>query len=74
MASFRNIDLNYLTSDLNNNKDKFVNLQYGDASEEIHKLKQETGIQVTSNSDLDIKNEIDKLASLVAACDIMNNR
>lgn len=71
MASFRNIDLNYLTSVLNNNKVKFVNLQYGDTSEEIYKLKQETGIQVTEIPDLDIKNEIDKLASLVAACDII---
>ena len=71
MASFRNIDLKYLTTELYNNKVKFVNLQYGDTSEEIHKLKQETGIQVTEIPDLNIKNEIDKLASLVAACDIV---
>ena len=71
MASFRNIDLKYLTTELNNKNIKFVNLQYGDVSEEILKLKKETGIEVTEVSGLDVKNQIDDFASLVSACDIV---
>ena len=69
MASFRNIDLKYLVSELNNKNTKFVNLQYGDVSKEILELKKETGIEIAEINDLDIKNEIDNLASLVSACD-----
>ena len=43
MASFRNIDLKYLITELNNKNVKFVNLQYGDVSEEILKLKNLNG-------------------------------
>ena len=69
MASFRNIDLKYLTSELNNNSIKFINLQYGDVSHEILKLKKETGIEIAEINGLDIKNQIDDLASLLSACD-----
>ena len=71
MASFRNIDLNYLATSLNSNNIKLVNLQYGNVSGEISKLKEETGIKIDEIAGLDVKNQIDDLASLVSACDIV---
>ncbi len=71
MASFRNIDLKYLATALNSKNIKLVNLQYGNVTEEISKLKKETGIEIIEITDLDVKNQIDDLASLISSCDIV---
>jgi hypothetical protein len=47
----------------------FVNLQYGDVSEEITNLKANHGIDVLEIPDLDLFNDIDGLAALISACD-----
>jgi hypothetical protein len=49
----------------------FVNLQYGDVSEEIAELKASKGIDVISFSDVDNYHDIDGFAALVDACDVV---
>jgi tetratricopeptide (TPR) repeat protein len=49
----------------------FVNLQYGDTDEEQTAFHAETGINLTNVSDVDNFNDIDGLAALINACDIV---
>jgi len=65
----RNIKLEDLLIPLKNLDLIFVNLQYGDVSEEISNLKANHGIDVLEIPDLDLFNDIDGLAALISACD-----
>ena len=65
----RNIKLEDLLLPLKDLDFIFVNLQYGDVSEEITNLKANHGIDVLEIPDLDIFNDIDGLAAIIAACD-----
>ena len=71
MASFRNIVLKDFVTKIFNSNIKFVNLQYGDVFEEIKDLKNETGIDIINFSELNKKDDIDGIASLVSACDLV---
>ena len=71
MATFRNILLSDLASNLNNNNNKLVDLQYGDNSKEINDLKNKLGIKLLQVPEIDNKNDIDGLASLISACDLI---
>jgi len=53
------------------NEYAFVNLQYGDTTEEINQARIELGIDVTSCDQVDNFNDLDGLASLVQACDVV---
>ena len=44
-------------------------LQYGDVSNEIKAVKKDFGIDIIQFDDVDNKNDIDGLASLISACD-----
>ena len=50
---------------------KIVNLQYGDVNKEISMVKKEHGIDIVQCPSVDIYNDFDGLASLMAACDIV---
>tara|TARA_B100000579_G_scaffold360031_1_gene317104 strand:- start:1058 stop:2854 length:1797 start_codon:yes stop_codon:yes gene_type:complete len=50
-------------------KIKFVCLQYGDVEKEITQLRKKHRIKVEIINELDLFNDIDGLASLIAACD-----
>ena len=65
----RNIKLEDLILPLKNLDFIFVNLQYGDVSEEITNLKVNHGIEVLEIPGLDLFNDIDGLAALISACD-----
>ena len=65
----RNIKLEDLLIPLKELDLIFVNLQYGDVSEEISNLKANHGIDVLEIPDLDLFNDIDGLAALISACD-----
>ena len=65
----RNIALPELAQVLNSSETRLVCLQYGDVSEEIDLLKKEFGIDVMHVSEIDNRNDIDGLASLIMACD-----
>ena len=49
----------------------FVNLQYGDTKEEIEALNKTYGIYINTIDEIDNFNDIDKLASLIDACDFV---
>ena len=49
----------------------FVNLQYGDTNRECNFVKSEFGIDITKVSEIDNENDIDQLAALISACDVV---
>ena len=59
MISIFNLDIN------------FVNLQYGDINFELDNIKNNFGIQILNLDTLDLFNDIDGLASLIDACDLI---
>ena len=69
LAEFRNIALKDLIKSINGPNVKFVNIQYGNTTEEILKLKKEINIDIVTFNDIDNFNDIDSLASVMAACD-----
>ena len=48
-----------------------VNLQYGDVDEEIKAFKAETGIDVLQCASVDNREDLDGLAALIEACDLV---
>jgi hypothetical protein len=50
---------------------RFVDLQYGDTSEDRRRLQSATGISLTRFDDIDNTNDIDGLAALMTACDVI---
>ena len=68
-AYLRNIKIEKFLNSLKELDLIFVNLQYGDVSEEISNLKANHGIDVLEIPDLDLFNDIDGLAALISACD-----
>jgi ADP-heptose:LPS heptosyltransferase len=46
-----------------------VSLQYGSVDQEIDQLQRDFGIEVIRVTEIDNKNDIDGLATLVMACD-----
>jgi tetratricopeptide (TPR) repeat protein len=49
----------------------FVNLQYGDCTEELERAKREFGIDVWTPPGIDLKNDLDDLAALCCAMDLV---
>ena len=67
----RNINLADLARALDNSNIQLVNLQYGDVSDEIEAVERDFGIDVIQFGSVDNKNDIDDLASLIGACDMV---
>ena len=65
----RNINLAELAKTLQNSNTQLLCLQYGDVYDEIEAVKKDFGIEVIQFSDVDNKNDIEGLASLISACD-----
>ena len=49
----------------------FIDLQYGDTTEERHSLQSRHGITLNKLDDIDNFHDIDSLAALISACDIV---
>jgi len=49
----------------------FVNLQYGDSSEELNRLEQETGVKIYDWADADPLKDLDAFAAKIAALDLV---
>lgn len=49
----------------------WVNLQYGDVSEEIRKAERDFGITILNFKDVDLYDDLDSSAALMKACDIV---
>jgi tetratricopeptide (TPR) repeat protein/ADP-heptose:LPS heptosyltransferase len=71
MSSFRNISLTDLATALSGPNIKLLNLQYGDNSNDFVNLKKTTGIEIINEKEVDNIYDIDGMASLVSACDLV---
>mgnify|MGYP000336086832 CR=1 FL=1 len=49
----------------------FINLQYGDCTEELDELEKKTGIKIHNFDDLDLKNDFDGTTALIKNCDVV---
>jgi tetratricopeptide (TPR) repeat protein len=49
----------------------FVNLQYGNCSDELARAAERTGVTIHNFADLNLKSDIDGAAALSAACDLV---
>jgi tetratricopeptide (TPR) repeat protein/ADP-heptose:LPS heptosyltransferase len=67
----KSIPLTALLPILNNPKLEFINLQYGDVTTEMEAFQKEHQIHIQSLANLDIYNDLDGLASLIQACDLV---
>jgi len=70
-AKQHNVSIELLADYLAKMPGKYVNLQYGDTSCELSRLKRQTGIQVESLDEIDLYNDIDDLAALISICDVV---
>ena len=70
-GSLRSVRLIDLFSRIDASRYTFVNLQYGDCVEEIADLKRKTGIDVLSLPEIDNYGDLDGLAALIEACDLV---
>ncbi|MBL8631078.1 MAG: tetratricopeptide repeat protein [Rhodospirillaceae bacterium] len=50
---------------------QFVDLQYGDTTPDREQVRRTLGVDVTHITDLDLKEDIDGLAALISACDLV---
>ena len=67
----KSIPLRELVSGLPGERLMFVNLQYGDVQDELQALRRETGVEILQLPSVDNSSDLDRLAALVAACDIV---
>ena len=49
----------------------FVDLQYGDTTDERHSMEKSTGVRINKLDDIDNFNDIDSLSALISACDVV---
>jgi len=49
----------------------FVNLQYGEVTEELKRVSEQFGVTVHNFTDLDLRNDLDGAAALTDACDLV---
>lgn len=71
LGKHKSIRLEQLLAPLDSNQLHFVNLQYGDTSEERQALTSTHGIEVQSIDEIDCFTDLDSLTSLIEACDIV---
>lgn len=50
---------------------QFISLQYDDCASEIHDVEKEVGVRIHQFSDLDLFNDLDNAAALIAALDLV---
>jgi ADP-heptose:LPS heptosyltransferase len=70
-GSDRSLEIKAFVDMLRSDNLQFVSLQYGDTAEEIERAKAELGVTVLSYKDIDNFKDIDGLASLIQACDLV---
>jgi Tfp pilus assembly protein PilF len=50
---------------------RFLNLQYGEVSEELRALREETGVAVLTHPGIDNREDLEGLAGLIEGCDLV---
>ena len=71
LGTHKSIRLRQLVSALGPAQHHFVTLQYGDTKAECQALAESEGIEVQSLENVDCFNDIDGLAALIEACDVV---
>jgi hypothetical protein len=67
----KSITLDALSPLLSTQSVEFVDLQYGDTTAERRALENKHGIAIQKLEDIDNQNDLDSLAALISACDIV---
>jgi tetratricopeptide (TPR) repeat protein len=70
-GSKRSLKLSDLAQSLNKKNVVLVNLQYGDVDSQLKELKNDFGIEVYTHRSVDNTNDLDGLAALIQACDLI---
>jgi tetratricopeptide (TPR) repeat protein len=70
-GDFKSIDLNFFGPHLKNKNYEFINLQYGDVSNEIYDFEKKFNIKIKQHLNYDLYHDIDMLLSLIDSCDII---
>lgn len=70
-AKKRDLPLGDLMESLKQVPAKFVSLQYGDTSEELRAVSDQLGVEIVRVSEMDLFKDIDGLAALISACDVV---
>jgi tetratricopeptide (TPR) repeat protein len=68
---FRSIHLKDFVGLLDNDDFLYVNLQYGEVDEEIAQVEKELGITVVNLKSVNMYDDIDGLAAIIEACDLI---
>ena len=67
----RNIPVDLFSKYLTQIPAKYVNLQYGETVEDLSKMRSKFALDVSQVDSLDLFNDLDGLAALISACDIV---
>ena len=67
----RNLSIDLLANYLQQFPVRYVNLQYGETAEELSQISSKYGLNVEQIDELDLFNDLDGLAALISACDIV---
>jgi tetratricopeptide (TPR) repeat protein len=67
----KSIELIELIDGMNGLDFEFINLQYGEHDLEIDMLRRERGVELVSLEDVDVFSDVEKLAALIEACDVI---
>ena len=68
-SKHRNVSTDILAEYLRLISGKYINLQYGETSREIHRLNSMSGVEIHQVDNLDLFNDLDGLTALISACD-----
>ena len=68
-SKHRNVSPDILAEYLRLISGKYMNLQYGETSREIHRLNSMSGVEIHQVDNLDLFNDLDGLTALISACD-----
>ena len=67
----RNIPVDLFSKYLTQIPAKYVNLQYGETVEDLSKMRSKFALDVSQVDSIDLFNDLDGLAALISACDIV---
>ncbi len=67
----RKVSLSQISACLPEDKFELINLQYGNVTEDIKKLKKNSGRELVLFDSVDYKNDIDNLAAIIMNCDFV---
>jgi ADP-heptose:LPS heptosyltransferase len=70
-SQLRNVPIDLFSNFLKKLPATYVNLQYGETTEELSQIRSKSGLEVKQIENLDLFNDLDGLAALISACDIV---